>query len=179
VFRSAALSTDGRYRYDLVREWLPTSQQTMGSVLFVLLNPSTADAERDDPTVRKCMGFARRWGFVRMVICNLFAYRTPAPGELWRRHAVGEDVVGKDNDWWIFNHASDPKIAKVVAGWGVAGADPHVQTRVEAVRKILSGRQIEALKLTRMGFPFHPARIAYTNTPILWLKPKAAATRGG
>jgi len=78
VVRSASFSRCGKYRYQLVRQWV----DGQGCCVFIGLNPSTADHRNDDPTIRRCMGFARRWGYQKMVMINLFAYRTPHPAEL-------------------------------------------------------------------------------------------------
>ena len=75
---TADFSFCGQYRYTLTRVW----SLERGLVLFVGLNPSTADAERDDPTVRRCVGYARRWGFGGVLVANLFAYRATDPRDL-------------------------------------------------------------------------------------------------
>jgi len=77
---TAALSACGRYRYELTRQW--GDDGVRGRVCWIMLNPSTADAEVDDPTIRKCIGFSKRWGFERMVVVNLFAHRSSDPAVL-------------------------------------------------------------------------------------------------
>jgi len=72
---SASISRDGRYRYALRRVWDPRNP----SVLFIGLNPSTADHQQDDPTIRRCIRFARDWGFGELIAANLFAFRTKSP----------------------------------------------------------------------------------------------------
>ena len=112
MIRAAKLSSDGRYRYALWRTWntgLPT-------VLFLGLNPSTADAERDDPTVRRCIGFAKRWGYGTLCIGNLFALRTSSPRVL-RRSTF---PIGPQNDLWLRRLAAEADL--IVAAWGAAGA---------------------------------------------------------
>jgi hypothetical protein len=93
VERAAAFSRDGRYRYALWREW----DAAKPCVLFIGLNPSSADDRRDDPTIRRCTGFARRWGFGRLAVGNLFALRTPHPSQLRRVPSP----VGPRNDRWL------------------------------------------------------------------------------
>jgi len=90
----ADLSPDGFYRYSLGRRWTP------GEKLLVVigLNPSTADATQDDPTIRRCVGFAKRWGFGGLLMLNLFAYRATDPEELRGAIARGLDPVGPLND---------------------------------------------------------------------------------
>lgn len=78
VEKSAVISPCGRFRYRLTRRWAP------GPLLpFIMLNPSTADAEVDDPTIRRCMGFARREGFAGIRVANLFAFRATRPRDLY------------------------------------------------------------------------------------------------
>lgn len=90
--RSAIISECQRYRYVLERKWQPE----LPGVLFVALNPSTADGQHDDPTVRRCVGFARSWGFGKIVIANLFALRSSHPSVL----LIDVDPIGPENDWW-------------------------------------------------------------------------------
>ena len=86
--RSAVLSDDGKYRYQLDRKWGP------GEVMltFVMLNPSTADANEDDPTIRRCVNFAKRELFHGIRVLNLYAYRTPSPAQLW----LADDPIGPE-----------------------------------------------------------------------------------
>lgn len=83
-FVSATADIRGDYRYRLTRVWDPT----LPTITFVLLNPSTADAEHLDPTLRRCVGFAKRDGFGGMVILNLYAFRSPSPSPKLMRAAV-------------------------------------------------------------------------------------------
>lgn len=136
----ALLDPTGTYRYHLWREW----DRTVPTVTFVLLNPSTADAERDDPTLRRCLGFARRWGFGRLELVNLFALRATSPAAL-RAH---EDPVGPENDG-ILRQAAGGGI--VVIGWGNQGA---LFGRDRAVLGLLG--EVWVLGLTRQGQPRHP-----------------------
>ena len=139
--KGAVLSPCGRYRYSLTREFFMGT----GRVLFVMLNPSTADAETDDPTIRRCIGFARRWGFRELAVANLFAWRATYPRELRRV----PDPVGPENDGHLIE-MSDSADA-TIAAWGAHGAYHH---RDLAVLGLLKGA--ESLGLTKQGHPRHP-----------------------
>ena len=134
--RGATFSADRRYRYRLWRRW----DGARPVVAFVMLNPSTADARRDDPTIRRCIGFAKSWGFGGMEVVNLFAYRTTDPGELRRV----TDPVGADNDRHIRRAIARADL--VVLAWGA-------RTRS---RRLLSLPHARCLGLTRAGQPRHP-----------------------
>lgn len=82
VLRAASLSSCGSYRYLLVREWAPNGR----TAVFVLLNPSTADADRDDATTRRCINYAQDWGCNSAWIVNLYAWRARHPADLWKAH---------------------------------------------------------------------------------------------
>ena len=90
IKRDAVFSPDGLYRYALDRWW----GSAFGFCLFIMLNPSAADAKVDDPTVRRCIGFAREWGFNRLRVINLFSWCATDPAEL--RSAT--DPIGTHND---------------------------------------------------------------------------------
>ena len=107
----ADFSDCGRYRYKLWRLW----DDTRPEVMFIMLNPSTADATADDPTIRRCIGFARAWGYGGVRVGNLFAWRTPYPQAL--RSAL--DPIGRHNDSALCELAEGA--ALVVAAWGVHG----------------------------------------------------------
>ena len=137
----AVLSPCGQYRYRLSRSWLMGE----GTVLFIMLNPSTADAETDDPTIRRCIGFARRWGFRALAVGNLFALRATDPRELKRV----ADPVGPDNDEHLLAMAE--AAAATIAAWGQFGV--YLQ-RERHVRQMIGG--LEHLGLTKQGYPRHP-----------------------
>lgn len=139
---SAVLSPCGRYRYSLTRTFFTGR----GRVLFVMLNPSTADAETDDPTIRRCIGFARKWGFQRLDVANLFAWRATDPQEL--RRAI--DPVGPENDRRLMMLSSCADA--VIAAWGAQGS---YRNRATEVLGLLEGT-VEHLGLTRQGHPKHP-----------------------
>lgn len=149
--RSAMLSHDGRYRWRLDRKWGPG-----GRVLWIMLNPSTADGEQDDPTIRKCVGFAKRWNYGGIVVVNLFAYRSTEPAAL----GLVVDPVGPENDCHIREQAG--RAQAVIAAWG-AKDSTLVKARAAHVMGLLSARTtpVYALRLTKKGWPEHPLYVPY------------------
>jgi hypothetical protein len=162
--RSARLSPDGVYRYELHRIW-GDSARLVG---WIMLNPSTADADLDDPTIRRCIGFARSWGYGGIVVRNLFALRSTSPTAL-RGHP---DPVGPENDHWLRAGCSDVGTLTVCA-WGVHGSlndrDQHV---TELLRS--AGVQLQALGVTKDGAPRHPLYLPGSAIPQPW--PNGGAT---
>src|SRR5262249_50597363 len=149
----AAFSPCGRYRYALSRR-LGRAGRT---ATFILLNPSTADAVSDDPTIRRCLGFAKRWRCGRLIVLNLFALRATDPGEL-RRAA---DPVGRDNAAWLARVLRHAGSGLVVCGWGVHGT---LRRQDRTVLHSLAALRVEplALGVTRDGHPRHPLYLPYS-----------------
>lgn len=140
--RAAIISSDGRYRYRLSRWWEDGER-----VLFVMLNPSAADAEVDDPTIRRCIGFARSWGFRGLEVANLFGLRTSDPRVL----ATADDPVGPDNDDVLLGLARTATVT--VAGWG----SQLPRGRLDRVAQLASALgPIHCLGRNRDGRPRHP-----------------------
>lgn len=141
MVRSAKLSSCRRYRYTLVRSW----NDAAPTVMFVGLNPSTADAKKDDATVRRCVGFAKCWGFGKLILTNLFAFRSTDPALL----GEASDPIGPDNDSWI---TSSSRLADLtVVAWGVHGC---LHERDADVLNQL--REPYCLGTTKSGAPRHP-----------------------
>jgi hypothetical protein len=150
--RSASFSPCRTFRYTLVREL------GAGPALQVIgLNPSTADKLADDPTIRRCIGVAGRWGFGRLVVTNLFAFRATGPGRL----RAAADPVGPDNDWALVELAD--RAAAILAAWGCHGA---CLGRARAVRDLLGNRDLLFLGETRGGQPRHPLYVPGDRHPI-------------
>jgi hypothetical protein len=146
TLRGAAISEDEVYRYTLWRQW-----GTGQPMVFVMLNPSTADAEQDDPTIRRCVSFAKREGYGGIHVVNLFAYRATDPADLLR---CPVDVVGPENDYHIREAGRMARLGgKVVAAWGAHATATSL--RVNAVRMALRA-PIYCLGLTKQGAPRHP-----------------------
>lgn len=150
----ATTSYDGRYRYLLGRSWGHGPR-----MLWVLANPSTADALDDDPTVRRCVGFATRHGYGGLLVVNLWAWRATDPRELARV----ADPVGRENDAFIA-HATRASSGPVVLGWGARGE----RSRVDAVLALLGDRPVRCLGVTRSGHPRHPLYVSRTTRLRPW-----------
>ncbi|MEU0390495.1 DUF1643 domain-containing protein [Streptomyces chartreusis] len=161
ILRTAALSSCGDYRYLLVREWAPNGR----TAVFVLLNPSTADAERDDATTRRCINYAQDWGCNSAWIVNLYAWRARHPSDLWKAH----DPVGPENDRFLRTAAAVATNSggPLVAGWGTE-ARPD---RISAVLDLPGLESLSALAVTQYGQPHHPLRLDDTLTPKPWTPP--------
>ncbi|HEU0197081.1 MAG TPA: DUF1643 domain-containing protein [Nevskiaceae bacterium] len=158
IFTSAALfSPDRVYRYTL---WRDIDLATRDYVQFICLNPSTADETHDDPTVRRCIDYAKRWGYGALCMTNLFAFRATDPGVM----LASKEPVGADNDLWLDRVASGANL--VVAAWGVHGAHDG---RAAAVAARIQG--LHALRVTRGGQPGHPLYLPATLRPAPYAPP--------
>ena len=163
---SAILSECGKYRYRLTRD---LGMMGDGALCFVMLNPSTADAEQDDPTIRRCIGYARSFGAARLEVVNLFAYRSTDPGVL---SAMSRDTaVGPENDDHILDVVKRSRL--VLCGWGNHGA---LFGRAEEVSKLIGSVTMpHALKINvKTGQPAHPLYLKGDAKPL----PLVSATRG-
>lgn len=151
----AILSNDLRYRYLLSRSW---GAGPMAA--FVMLNPSTADASENDPTIRRCIGFANSWGYAGLLVANLYAYRSTSPANLW----LQDDPVGPDNDRHLREMLGGELL--VVAAWG-ANARPD---RVAQFWELAGDREVHALRVTKGGAPGHPLYLPATLTPEVFAR---------
>jgi len=158
--RSAVISDDGRYRYRLVRRWSDAPL-----VAFIMLNPSTADANEDDPTIRRCEGFARAWGHGGLLVANLFAFRATDPRELVAAIDRGDDAVGPDNNEAIRRLVTAADVSLLVAAWGTRG---YLGGRDAEVCRFVreSGRELCALRVSKDGFPGHPLYLPAALKPV-------------
>ncbi|AKF14503.1 hypothetical protein SEA_CAMBIARE_1 [Mycobacterium phage Cambiare] len=148
---TAVLSPCGRYRYELLRRWdasLPLLDARM-------LNPSKADAERNDPTIRRVIDFARRWGFGGIRVTNQFALRATDPAEL----LVADDPIGPEN----LEYLRRPAVKTLVA-WGAHAA---VRLRAPAGSWPLPENAV-CLGVTAAGAPRHPLYVRADTEPIPW-----------
>lgn len=151
----AVFDRSRRYRYLLTRTWdarrLP--------VVWVMLNPSAADAFTDDPTIRRCVRFAARLGAGGIIVVNLFAYRAADPAVLSR----AADPVGELNDEYL-REAAQPGGRLIIGAWGMHGG---LRGRAAAVTRMLAaqGAQLHCLGTTSQGHPRHPLYLP-ASTPL-------------
>ena len=150
------------YRYSLTRTWDPGGPRC----LWILLNPSTADARRNDPTVERCERRARAMGFGAVRVVNLFAFRATSPADL-RRAAAPEGpangrIVLRSVTGWAGCGAD-----LVICGWGTHGA--HLGRGPALARRLAAaGRPLHHLGLTAGGHPRHPLYVGYDRAPVRW-----------
>ena len=154
---SAILSADQKYRYRLTRDVWPQhdSFRTVGdgACCFVMLNPSTADAVLDDPTIRRCIGYARTFGCARLEVVNLFAYRSTDPGLL---HGMSKDAaIGPENDRHIAEACNASRI--VICAWGNHGSLFGRAAEVLVIIRAQQGAKPMAIKINaKSRQPAHP-----------------------
>lgn len=169
----AEFSRDRVYRYTLERIW----DRSISPLMVIGMNPSTADEERDDPTIRRCIRFARDWGYGGLLMGNLFAYRSTDPGglpSLQGRPAVspvGELGPWRDgdrecvNDYWLQEMAEQSGL--IMAAWGAIRSPYGWESRAAEVRRLL-GPRLHVLGLTKDGSPRHPLYVAADTRPVPW-----------
>lgn len=151
MHQSATISRCGQYRYLLTRTW----DQNLPPVVFIGLNPSTADDRRNDPTIRRCISFARLWNAGGVVMVNLFAYRSTDPVAL----KSVPDPIGPENDDWLLKTTCEAPI--VIAAWGVNAP----LLRVNQVRELVP--YACHLGMTKSGQPRHPLYVRRDIEPVV------------
>lgn len=145
------------YRYLLWRNW----DTTRPCLLWVLLNPSVADGQTDDPTLRRCMCFSDKWGYGGLEIVNLFAFRTPHPDVL----SIAVNPIGDENDRYVREAAE--RASEIVVAWGAWNAKGPYRHRDQDVLNLLGHpeKQLSCLGTTKNGSPRHPLYLA-CDTPL-------------
>ena len=141
--QSGAVITDN-YRYLLWREW-DSSNKTIS---FIMLNPSRADAEVNDPTITRCINFAKSWGYGRLEVVNLFAYRTPHPSLLKQ----AAEPIGKHNERYIIE--SVEKSDRIILAWGNHGT--WRKQDLYTLELLKNYTHLYSLGITKKGCPRHP-----------------------
>ncbi len=159
----AEISECRKYRYKLSRSW----DGSLSPLVYVMLNPSTADASEDDPTIRRCIGFARDYGFGGIEVVNLFAYRTAYPSELPRTL----DAVGRENNDWITATCAG---RVVVMAWGAC--ERYAANRIDEVISLVQpiARDVVCLGYTKDFQPRHPLMLAKTTQRVPFLRKVAS-----
>ena len=162
VHSSARFSHDRVYRFRLTRVW--SGSLSIRYAMFIGLNPSTANETEDDPTIRRCVSFARDWGYDGLHMCNLFAYRSSDPKKLLE---VG-DPHGPGNQECSLATAKRSDTGIVVAAWGASGGFKQVGS---ALAKFLfrNGIRVYHLGMTKKGYPRHPLYLPKTTRPQIWM----------
>ena len=151
---NATLSADGTYRYELSRVW----DRDLPQCTFIMLNPSTADAKEDDPTIRRCIGFAKAFGCGSLVVVNLYALRSTDPRVLW---LSSFNPVGPLNDSFITSALAKTD-GPIIAAWG-ANAKP---ARAQQVMNLARGKEVLALGINKDGSPKHPLYLPKASVPV-------------
>lgn len=146
VQSTASFSNDLKYRYLLTRRW----EREGNPVTFIMLNPSTADEEKFDPTVKRCYNYAHAWGFGELIVCNLYAFRSTDPKNLKKE----ADPVGEDNEDVIVNSAV--KSSLIIAAWGTHGTYLGRDKEVITLITEILGQSLYCLDITKDGHPAHP-----------------------
>jgi hypothetical protein len=162
MLRSANISKCGKYRYTLTRIW----DLSKARVAFVMLNPSTADGEEDDPTIRRCISYAQAWGYGGLVVVNLFSYRATKPDVLFHMgSAKGQQyIIGNYSDKAMM--AALENINDVVLAWGnnAKGFDE----RKAQVKFLLRRKDLYYITMTGMDEPAHPLFLRSDLTPKIY-----------
>lgn len=151
----AVFSKCHQYRYMLLRK-LSEGDKTC---MFLMLNPSTADQSKNDPTVERCERYARRWGYDNLVVCNLFALRSTDPKKLYAH----PDPVGPNNDKYILEQAKKAQL--IICAWGVHGS---FKERAFDVLLLLNKLPLRCLGTTKDGHPRHPLYMRSDAEPKPW-----------
>jgi hypothetical protein len=161
MIKHAIFSSDRKYRSVLVRKWAPGP-----TLMFLMLNPSTADEDDNDPTVARCVVRAELGGYGSIAVCNIFAYVSTDPRQLTT--LPEQYAIGYDNDSIILETARSS--AKVICGWGKWGS---LYRRGERVLDLLRGNGIvpHALRINLDGTPAHPLYLPYHLQPLPMFAP--------
>lgn len=167
VYEGCVFSPDRKYRYLLWRRWSldPYGAAQAPSKLFIqfiALNPSTADETKDDPTVRRCIGFAKLWGFSAMCMTNIFAWRDTDP----RLMKKATEPVGIENTDWLCRVAQEATM--VVCCWGNHGQHLQRSERLLERFKKLNIGKLHHLGMTGVMQPKHPLYLSNAVTPVPW-----------
>ena len=149
--KKANISKDKIYRYTLSRTW----DSTKPTVLFIGLNPSIADENIDDPTITRCINFAKDWGYGTLLMANLFAFRSTYPKDIY----LIDDPIGKDNDHYLLECVKQSDL--IIACWGNNGT---YMDREKIIKELVPN--LYCLQKNKNGTPQHPLRLPRDINPI-------------
>lgn len=158
VIKTATIDETGQYRYQLGRCWVHSHPLLL---VVVMLNPSTADADQDDRTVKRCVEFAKSWGYGAIRVVNLFALRATDPREL-KEHP---DPVGPDNDRYLRRATTGEQ---VLCAWGNHGSLFGRALQVLEMMKTQSTSEFWRFAVTSKGMPKHPLYVRKDTVPEIW-----------
>lgn len=161
IHTSAVFDPTGAYRYQLWRQWNVGPVDGWRVAAFIMLNPSTADAEKDDPTVRRCIKYAQEWGYDALVVCNIFALRSTDPAKLYETL----DPIGQDNDAHIADAVRNA--ALTVCAWGAHGS--YMKRGHDVYKNVKAITLPHYLKMTLSGQPGHPLYLKGNLRPTPWV----------
>lgn len=161
---TAIISANKKFRYLLTRTWSESS--SIRYVNFIGLNPSTADAKEDDATIRRCIRFAKDWGYDGLSMTNLCAYRSRDPGALRDHPHHMTSHCNQVNDRFLAEQAQWADL--VICCWGTHGVIQDRGSIVHRRLKRLIGDKVMCLGLTKDGFPKHPLRLPASTQPTPW-----------
>lgn len=158
-YMAAVNDPTGLYRYSLLRKWGNSKR-----LLFILLNPSTATAEVDDPTIERCIDFAIKWEYNNLEVVNLFAFRTKNPNDLYKKTGP---IVGPKNDYYI--KKAIKRADKIILAWGNHG-DLHNRGKIvlKLIQNEINNKEVNCLKITARNHPQHPLYINSMVKPIVY-----------
>jgi len=159
--KGAILSADGVYRYSLKRIW----DETKPKVLFIMLNPSTADADKDDRTIGRIVNFAQSWGYGGAYVANLYAFRSTDPKGI----ETTADPIGPDNRQHIQSLIGS--VDRVLYAWG------NEKTEPQWLRELV--KEPFCIALSKKGIPRHPLYLSGDSQPMLYLRDPCQEEEGG
>ena len=163
---SAKFSEDRCYRYWLLRSFDDCEIRSLGlhgTLAIIGLNPSTADAEKNDPTVSRCISWTRRLGYARLLMLNMYAWRGTDPRELWRANKNLVDIVGGPPNFRISleEYCQRFEAKRIIAAWGNEKLERHRMFYAADWR-------LDCFKKNQDGSPAHPLYLPYSLTPKPW-----------
>jgi hypothetical protein len=160
--KGAVLSACGTYRYRLWRRWDPYKAR----LAWIMLNPSTADAEHDDPTIRRCIGFAKAWGYGGITVLNVWAFRSTDPDKL---PGNDDERRGPEND----AHLVDVILGSpgVICAWGAHKGATEAFRRFVQRNPVIDLTALSCLGTTALGHPKHPLYVPSSMPAQPWRLP--------